>query len=727
MKKLSLILLLVIMLPMTISADYRVAIDGIKYDLVSKSKVAVVINFDNGKYRGDVTIPSTVDYYGITYNVTSIGDRAFQDCTDLITVQLPSSISYIGFYSFSGCTNLTSVNIPNSVSSIGVCTFENCISLESINIPYNVSVISNGAFRGCSSLSSITLKNNLKEIREEAFFGCSSLTAITIPINVTIIGENAFGGCTKIESIKVESDNNTYDSRNSCNAIIEKSSKTLIAGCKKTRIPGNITSIGNYAFNGCSSLSSITIPNNITSIGNNAFNGCSGLKIIEIPSSVETIDYNAFRGCSRLKIVDIGEGVTGIGSYAFGYCSELAYVTCRATAVPETNNSAFTKSNVEDITLIVPTNSLSSYKSKSPWSSFGKKLTLSEANVVLMALSYNREYGEANPTFGYIANSLLEGTPKLTCSATKTSSPGSYTIKVSKGSVTNTKILYVDGTLVVTKASVSIKPNDYTINVGDPMPTFDATYTGLKNNETGDVLSPVFNCTAADSNTPGKYEITVSASSDNYKITTKIGTLTILPTIATITISNVGVATYCFDFGLDFSNVTDFKAYIATGYNRHTGNVIVQPIKEAPARTGLYLKGKPGTYQLPIYESDSYFVNMLKGVTMPTTIQATEGEYTNFVLYATNSSDACFRPLSDIYNLKANRAYLQIPTIEVAVNGNVNSVGIEFEEGVTDIEENNFNTSHSETIWYSLDGRKFNTKPTQKGVYVVNGRKVVIK
>lgn len=726
MKKLLLFILLVMMQPMTILADERVAIDGIKYDLVSNSKQAVVISFDNGKYKGDVVIPSSVNYYGVTYNVTRIGDGAFQNCTELTSVKLPSNITDLGLYSFSGCTRLISVNIPSKVSYIGNYAFDGCISLKSISFS-NVNIITDGMFRGCTSLTSITIPNIVKEIRDEAFFGCSNITSITIPQNVTSIGEKVFGGCVNLASINVSSENATYDSRNSCNAIIEKSSKTLITGCKSTKIPSSVTSIGNDAFYNCSSLTGITIPNSITTIGHNAFNGCSSLKIVEIPNSVKKIYNSAFRGCSRLKMVDIGDGVEGIGDYAFGHCNELAYFTCRATSVPETSSSAFSRSQTENATLIVPSNSLNSYNAKTPWSSFGKKLTLSTANVVVMALCLHREYGEANPTFAYIANSLLEGTPTLTCSATKTSSPGIYTIKVSKGSVTNTKILFVNGELTVTKAPLTIKPNDYTINVGDPMPTFDATYTGLKNNETEDVLSPVFSCTAADTNTPGVYDITVSATSDNYDMTFEKGTLTILPTIATITISNVGVATYCFDFGLDFSNVTDFKAYIATGYNRHTGNVIVQPIKEAPAGTGLYLKGKPGTYQLPIYESDSYFVNMLKGVTMPTTIQAKEGEYTNFVLYATNSSDACFRPLSDTYNLKANRAYLQIPTIEVAVNGNVNSVGIEFEEGVTEIEEHFSSPSSSQTIWYSLDGRKFNTKPTQKGVYVINGRKVVIK
>lgn len=118
---------------------------------------------------------------------------------------------------------------------------------------------------------------------------------------------------------------------------------------------------------------------------------------------------------------------------------------------------------------------------------------------------------------------------------------------------------------------------------------------------------------------------------------------------------------------------------------------------------------------------------MLVGATEATTIQATEGSMTNFVLYATNSSDACFRPLTSTYNLKANRAYLQVPTSMVSSSAGANAIGIEFEEGVTGIEESIAASDETGASWFSLDGRKLNSKPTQKGIYVVNGRKVVVK
>ena len=118
---------------------------------------------------------------------------------------------------------------------------------------------------------------SVTSIGESAFDGCSSLTSITIPNSVTRIGEGAFWGCSSLTSIVVESGNTMYDSRENCNAIIETASNTLIAGCQSTTIPNSVTSIGNGAFGGRSSITSVTIPNSVTSIGDLAFYDCSSI------------------------------------------------------------------------------------------------------------------------------------------------------------------------------------------------------------------------------------------------------------------------------------------------------------------------------------------------------------------------------------------------------------------------------------------------------------------
>ncbi|WP_461257889.1 leucine-rich repeat domain-containing protein [Treponema sp. R80B11-R83G3] len=152
-----------------------------------------------------------------------------------------------------------------------------------------------------------------------------TLTGITIPDSVTSIGNYAFSGCTGLTSITVTSSNTVYRSEGNC--VIQISDNKLILGIRTSIIPDSVTSIGDSAFSGCSGLTSVTIPDSVTSIGSYAFSGCSGLTSVTIPDSVVSIGSNAFQYCSGLTSVTIGNGVTSIGYYAFQYCSGLTSVT----------------------------------------------------------------------------------------------------------------------------------------------------------------------------------------------------------------------------------------------------------------------------------------------------------------------------------------------------------------------------------------------------------------
>ena len=308
--------------------------------------------------------PTNLSYYKkvvVLKGVTSLDYNAFNNCSSLTSVTLPSSVTNILGGAFMGCSSLRSITIPSSVTSIGSSAFYGCRSLTSITIPSSVTNIVDGnSFQDCSSLASIkvdssnaiydsrnncnaiiekssntlisgckntVIPNSVTSIGSSAFSGCSGLTSITIPSSVTSIASSAFYGCSGLSNIIVDSGNTKYDSRNNCNAIIEKSSNTLISGCKNTVIPSSVTSIGNGAFYGCSALTSITIPSSVTSIGGYAFQDCSSLTSITIPSGVTIIEERTFYGCSSLTSITIPSGVTGIGRYAFYRCSGLTSIT----------------------------------------------------------------------------------------------------------------------------------------------------------------------------------------------------------------------------------------------------------------------------------------------------------------------------------------------------------------------------------------------------------------
>ena len=210
-------------------------------------------------------------------SVTEIGDSAFSYCSDLTSITLPKNVTKIGSKAFSGCSGLTSITLPDSVTEIGDSAFSYCSDLTSITLPKNVTKIGRAAFENCSGLTSITLPESVTEIGSEAFYYCSGLTSITLPESVVEIGDHAFSSCDNLESIKVNENNKVYDSRENCNAIIKKSSNTLIAGCKNTKVPSGVTKIGDDAFYLCFGLTSITIPESVKEIGYRVFSGCDNL------------------------------------------------------------------------------------------------------------------------------------------------------------------------------------------------------------------------------------------------------------------------------------------------------------------------------------------------------------------------------------------------------------------------------------------------------------------
>ena len=351
-----------------------------------------------------VTIIGYEAFYGcsslvgvnIPNTVTNIGYQAFYGCSSLRSIHIPGSVRGIGSSAFEFCPSLTSMSvspdnarydsrdecnaiietdentliagcmnttIPSTVTAIGDYAFSRCSTLAGIDIPAAVTMVGDFAFRNCASLRNISIGEGVTSIGASAFFDCTALQRVEIPASVESIGPFAFEHCPAIQSMSVANGNPFYDSRDSCNAIIETASNILIAGCMNTvipqtvtaigdnafsgsfmltkaSIPASVTAIGDYAFTGCTSLSSINIPNRVTRIGDAAFNGCSALTALAIPNSVAFIGQAAFGGCSSLESISLPKSVTSIGDFEFMGCSMLKDVNI-SNAITSIGNSAF--------------------------------------------------------------------------------------------------------------------------------------------------------------------------------------------------------------------------------------------------------------------------------------------------------------------------------------------------------------------------------------------------
>lgn len=417
---------------------------------------------------------SSLSNVSIGTAVTSIGDYAFYECSSLASLSIPNVVRTIGQYAFSFCTGLKTVTIPKSVTEIGYrafyrstemtavritdlakwCNivfnslssnplyyanhlflngaevtsltipssitairqyaFSRCTSFSSITIPTSVTTIARDAFSGCSGLKTLTLSNSVTSLANSCFENCTGLTSVSIGTAVKSLGQRVFSGCTALSSIEVKSGNSKYDSRNSCNAIIETSTNNLIYGCKNTTIPSTVTTISDAAFYNCSSMTTINIPKSVTLIGETAFDGCSGITSITvnsantkydsrsncngiittasntlflgckntaIPNTVTTIGYAAFGGCVGLSTITIPSSVTNIENSAFDGCAGLTVVKNFAVTPQILDASTFANVDLDKCNLYVLSNALNSYKETDIWKDFHSVRVLSDPDA----------------------------------------------------------------------------------------------------------------------------------------------------------------------------------------------------------------------------------------------------------------------------------------------------------------------------------------------------------
>ena len=308
--------------------------DGNEYYTIDDGR-AIITN--GGKTLLAYAIGNAETSYEIPEEVTSIGDQAFGECSNLTSVSLPSTLTSIGSMAFLGCSGLTEIEIPERVTSIGEWAFNGCSNLTSITIPEGVTSIDSYTFYGCSSLTSVSLPSSLTSIDFAAFAGCSSLTEITIPDGVTSIDERAFPSCYAL-AIVYNNSNLEITAGSTENGYVGYYAKEIV---KKGGTPqGKIEIDGGvqYYVNGATiialalapsvsrdSLTSITIREETTGINQYAFSDCSNLTTITIPEGVTEIGERAFYCCFSLAIVYNNSRLNiTAGSAENGYVGEYA-------------------------------------------------------------------------------------------------------------------------------------------------------------------------------------------------------------------------------------------------------------------------------------------------------------------------------------------------------------------------------------------------------------------
>lgn len=300
--------------------------------------------------------------------VSELDDYAFENCANLVHVELPQSVVTFGRGVFDGCpklqlkfdlvipdgtswvqwsayeglTFITSVSLPGGYLSIERSAFEGCAGITNLVFRGSVSSIGSRAFAGCTGLRELALTNAFASVFDasidnEAFLGCNGLTSVTIPEGVGRVGSRAFGNCANLVSATVLSTNcywyGMYEVFQGCGKFTDLSVKLPMDGrdlayslddiadnLLNLTIMSGATELPMRSLYNCRNVRTLTLPEGMTSIGSSAAMNCTSLEKVVFPSTLKVVGSGAFWNCTGLSEANLPQGVQGVGSYAFSGC-----------------------------------------------------------------------------------------------------------------------------------------------------------------------------------------------------------------------------------------------------------------------------------------------------------------------------------------------------------------------------------------------------------------------
>ena len=623
-----------------------------------------------------------------------IGTNMFAYLDGLLSLVLPESATNIE-HAFYETNSLKEIKIPNGCTSLGqVITF--CDALQTVYIPASVTKIATNNFFACPNMKAINVdeNNELYCSVEGVVFSKDKTTIVRyptshndtfiIPNGVRTIGEDAF-----------------YDT-----------------DVKSVEIPVSVTSILSSAFNDCNNLETITIPNSVKRIGRAAFEDCSNLNSIILSDDLEEIESSLFIRCHSLRMLHLGKKIHKIASNAFNYCESLQRFTVDSdNSVYSADDGILVDKDGKRIVRCPEGLFVDEMHVSDNVQEIGDNAFMRCENIRIFIMPDSLKTIGKNAFDGCMIEmfDIPDGVTTIgseafcDCDMLRTAVIPAATLKIPDGAYLRCyKLNYVKiHKDVDTIGSSSFRFCHNLNNIHSEITNIDSV---VVENLAFDGISET--CTWC---VPSGPENDIEKYARRYKAqpwwvsTWQVIIDENVEESQTITFADASMRTFCSESPLDFKEIEGLSAYIASGFSAETGDVIMSKVEKIPAETGLILIGETGkSYNVPIKETDYLYSNLLIGVLEDTEID-------KGFLFNGNLFDAVNAPQM----LKAGEAYLNI-AIE-----NAKRLNIRFTD-TDEVESVKSSVNASET-WYTLQGTRLNQKPTQHGIYLHQGKKVMVK